>query len=206
MKSYLSLVPISAKVRRRQNRMTILCIICAVFLVTAIFSVTDMMIRTESSFMLSKHGNWHLKLNDISQDMSEQISERTDVTVVGASCVFNYDGGEPYRINEKKAALYGTEETYLNQISNGIIAGAFPQDDNEIMLSPNAVTAFGVQIGDNVTLYTPAQDMTFTISGFGTDDKEYYENQTYLIGVYMTQTAFSSLLSQVFFPYFSRNF
>lgn len=196
MKSYLSLVPISAKVRRRQNRMTILCIICAVFLVTAIFSVTDMMIRTESSFMLSKHGNWHLKLNDISQDMSEQISERTDVTVVGASCVFNYDGGEPYRINEKKAALYGTEETYLNQISNGIIAGAFPQDDNEIMLSPNAVTAFGVQIGDNVTLYTPAQDMTFTISGFGTDDKEYYENQTYLIGVYMTQTAFSSIMEK----------
>ena len=33
MKSYLSLIPISAKVRRRQNRMTILCIVLAVFLV-----------------------------------------------------------------------------------------------------------------------------------------------------------------------------
>ena len=32
MKSYLSLIPISAKVRRRQNRMTILCIVLAVFL------------------------------------------------------------------------------------------------------------------------------------------------------------------------------
>ena len=31
MKSYLSLIPISAKVRRRQNRMTILCIVLAVF-------------------------------------------------------------------------------------------------------------------------------------------------------------------------------
>ncbi len=70
MKSYLSLVPISAKVRRRQNRMTILCIICAVFLVTAIFSVTDMMIRTESGIMLSKHGNWHLQLDHISQDIA----------------------------------------------------------------------------------------------------------------------------------------
>ena len=39
MKSYLSLIPISAKVRRRQNRMTILCIVIAVFLVSAIFSV-----------------------------------------------------------------------------------------------------------------------------------------------------------------------
>lgn len=124
-----------------------------------------------------------------------QAAESYDDSV-GASCAFNYDGGQPYRINEKKAVLYGTEETYLNQISNGITAGAFPQDDNEIMLSPNAVTAFGVQIGDNVTLYTPAQDITFTISGFGTDDKEYYENQTYLIGVYMTQTSFSSIMGK----------
>lgn len=49
MKSYLSLIPISAKVRKRQNRMTVLCIIISVFLVTAIFSVADMMIRTESA-------------------------------------------------------------------------------------------------------------------------------------------------------------
>ena len=41
MKSYLSLIPISAKVRKRQNRMTVLCIIISVFLVTAIFSVAD---------------------------------------------------------------------------------------------------------------------------------------------------------------------
>jgi hypothetical protein len=39
MKSYLSLIPISAKVRRLQNRMTILCIVIAVYLVSAIFSV-----------------------------------------------------------------------------------------------------------------------------------------------------------------------
>ena len=58
MKSYLSLIPISAKVRKRQNRMTVLCIIISVFLVTAIFSVADMMIRTESDFMISNHGNW----------------------------------------------------------------------------------------------------------------------------------------------------
>ena len=37
MKSYLSLIPISAKVHRRQNRMTLLCIVFAVFMVTAVF-------------------------------------------------------------------------------------------------------------------------------------------------------------------------
>ena len=42
MRSYLSLIPISAKVRRRQNRMTLLCIIFAVFMVTAVFSMAEM--------------------------------------------------------------------------------------------------------------------------------------------------------------------
>lgn len=57
MKSYLSLVPISAKVRKRQNRMTILCVIISIFLVTAIFSVADMMIRTQSDRMTGKNGS-----------------------------------------------------------------------------------------------------------------------------------------------------
>ena len=47
MKSYLSLIPISAKVHRRQNRMTLLCIVFAVFLVTAVFSMADMGVRME---------------------------------------------------------------------------------------------------------------------------------------------------------------
>lgn len=196
MRSYLHLIPISAKVRKRQNRMTILCIIFAVFLVTAIFSVSDMMIRTESSFMLDKHGNWHLQLENISPDVAKEISERPDVTAVGAASVFNFDGQQSYYVNEKKAVLYGTEENYLSQISNGITEGDFPRNDNEVMLSPNAITAFQVQLGDNITLRTPAGNMIFTISGFGTDDKSYYESQTYLIGVYMTQTAFSTLMAQ----------
>ena len=56
MKSYLSLIPISAKVRRRQNRMTILCIVLAVFLVTVVFSMADMAIRMETSNQLNKNG------------------------------------------------------------------------------------------------------------------------------------------------------
>lgn len=196
MRSYLSLIPISAKVRKRQNRMTIFCIIFAVFLVTAIFSVTDMMVRTESSLMLNKHGNWHVKLGNISQDIADEINARPDVTAVGAASVFNFDGQQPYHINEKRAVLYGTEETYMSQISNGITAGVFPQTDKEVMLSPNASAAFQAQIGDSITLYTPAGDMAFTISGFGTEDKSYYENQTYIIGVYMTQTAYAALMNQ----------
>ncbi|WP_349948739.1 FtsX-like permease family protein [Lacrimispora sp. BS-2] len=57
MKSYLSLIPISAKVHKRQNRMTLLCIIFAVFLVTAVFSMADMGVRMEKARLLKKHGD-----------------------------------------------------------------------------------------------------------------------------------------------------
>lgn len=55
MRSYLSLIPISARVRRRQNRMTLLCIIFAVFLVTAVFSMADMAMRMEMARLTEKH-------------------------------------------------------------------------------------------------------------------------------------------------------
>ena len=46
MKHYLELASLSAKVRRKQNRMSIFCIVLAVFLVTAIFGMADMYIRS----------------------------------------------------------------------------------------------------------------------------------------------------------------
>lgn len=70
MKSYLSLIPISAKVHRRQNRMTLLCIIFAVFMVTAIFSMTEMGIRMEQTRLLGKHGS--LSVTDLLQSSMGQ--------------------------------------------------------------------------------------------------------------------------------------
>ena len=52
MKSYLSLIPISAKVHRRQNGMTLLCIVFAVFMVTAVFSMAEMGFRMEQALSL----------------------------------------------------------------------------------------------------------------------------------------------------------
>ena len=196
MRSYLSLVPISAKVRRRQNRMTLLCIIISVFLVTAIFSVAEMFIRTENATMQKKHGSWHIQLENISKDMAEEISLRSDVTDIGWSDAFNSDAEQPYYINDKKAALYGSDETYIVRLVNGLEEGDFPQNDNEVMLSENAKLALNVRIGDNVTLHTPSGDEEFTVSGFGSDDRKYYQGQTYMVAVYMTRTAFTGLMDK----------
>lgn len=74
MKSYLSLIPISARVRRRQNRLTILCIVTAVFLVTAIFSVADMMLRTQTGRAAGKSGSWHLEVTGITPEQARSCS------------------------------------------------------------------------------------------------------------------------------------
>ena len=56
MKSYLSLIPITAKVHRRQHRMTIMCIVFAVFLVTSVFSMAEMAVQMEYRRLADKNG------------------------------------------------------------------------------------------------------------------------------------------------------
>ena len=196
MKSYLSLVPISGKVRKRQNRMTIFCIIISVLLVTAIFSVADMFIRTQSEGLQQKHGNWHIQLENISQNTAEEISQRPDVATIGWSETFNADADQPFYIGEKKAVLYGTDSIYLAELVNALEEGSLPQSDNDIMLSSNAKLALDVKIGDHVTVKTPSGNTDFTVCGFGSDDAEYYQEQTYLVAVYMMRDAYISIMEQ----------
>lgn len=72
MKSYLSLIPISAKIHKRQNRMTLLCIIFSVFLVTAVFSMAEMGVRMESARLISKHGKESL-LQLLTSDAAKNV-------------------------------------------------------------------------------------------------------------------------------------
>lgn len=195
MKSYLSLIPVSARVHRRQNRMTLLCIIISVFLVTAIFSVADMFVRSGTGSLKEKHGNWHIQVDGISQETAEEIAQRSDVEAVGWCESFNVDGDQPYVIGGKKAVLYGVDETYITQLVNALEEGGIPQNDNEVMLSSNAKLALDVQAGDQVKVHTPAGDTVFTVSGFGSDDEEYYRGQTYMVAVYMTRDAYHAIMA-----------
>lgn len=56
MKSYLSLIPISQKHQKKYTRMTQVCIIIAVFLVTSIFSIANEAIKMEKLRLIEKHG------------------------------------------------------------------------------------------------------------------------------------------------------
>ncbi len=180
MKSYLSLVPISARVHKRQSRMTRICIVLAVFLVTSVFSMAEMWIRATKTNIINKHGDYHIVLQDVSSDKAEQIRQRTDVLFSSEYRSINTDAGEINAdaekgcyINGKNAVLYGVEETYLTDIMNYRVEGSYPANDKEIALSADAIELFGIDLGDNIVLNTPAGDFDFTVSGFYEDDTEY---------------------------------
>ena len=196
MKSYLSLIPISAKVRRRQNRMTILCVVIAVFLVSAIFSIADMMLRTQMNRAAGKDGSWHLQIAGITQSQAEQLAQQPDVVCAGAGAVFNEGGEEDYRLNGKRVVLYGCDAQFLRVNRSAAFEGTFPEQDGEVLLGKGAARIFGVAIGDSVTLKLPdGQNRTLTVTGIGGVDESYYEMQFALVDIYLLQEAFESLLT-----------
>lgn len=169
MKSYLSLIPISARVRKKQNRLTIICIVLAVFLVTAVFSMADMGIRMEEASAKLKHGNWHIGIHSISAGDAEKIASRHDVAAVSEYDVINYNIKEDYYIGAKRAAITGMDKTYLTDTFDYMTEGQFPKNENEAVVSENTKDIMGVKIGDSITLQTPAGDFEYTISGFEQD-------------------------------------
>ena len=195
MRSYLDLIPISARVRRRQNRMTILCIVIAVLLVTVIFSLSEMFLRMESDSMEARHGSWQLQLEDPTESQLAGLNSQPDLLRTGVLETFDFDGDAAgYLVENKKAVLYGAEESTLAQFADSITEGRFPRNDTEALLTPNAADSIGAAVGDTVTVHTPAGDYAFTVCGIGTEDASYYAEQTYLVGVYLTKDTFDALM------------
>ncbi len=192
MKSYLDLIPISAKVRKKQNRMTILCIVLAVFLVTGVFSMADMGIRAEKINMLQKHGNWHIKLQETDETLASQICARSDIAAASWYDSINYKIDKDYFIQGQKTAVCGVDESFITSIRTEHYEGEFPDSADEIMLSSNAAEIAGIQIGDAVTLHTPAADFDYTVSGLKYDESAVFYNA---IVAFVEKEAFADICS-----------
>lgn len=192
MRSYLSLIPISARVHRRQSRMTRICIILAVFLVTALFSIADIFMASETDAMIAKHGNYHILLQHVPETEAASIGKRADIEMAVWCDEINEDVDKEYTIDGKTTVLYGMEASYMTDIRGYATEGALPQSDSEVMLSTDAKTLFGIGVGDPVTLHTPAGAFNYTVSGFCEDDSSW--NQMFDgCCVYMNRTALQAV-------------
>lgn len=168
MKHFLDLIPISAKVHRKQNRMSILCIILSVFLVTTIFGMADMFIRSQILQAQRDDGSWHIGLRNISAENAALMAARPDIAVISPYGTLNFGANLGYTMGGKETVIFGSEEALVTKIFLDMLTeGAYPQAEGGALVTENAREMMGLHIGDEVTLNTPdGTSLHFQITGF----------------------------------------
>ena len=192
MKNYLDLVPISAKVHRKQNRMSIICIVLAVFLVTAIFGMADMFIRGQILQTQQENGNWHIGIRNISDEDATLISSRPEVAILADYGVLNYRGEQDYTLSGKNVVICGSSESHVTEIFNTLDEGQFPTNENEALITNNAKDILDLEIGEQIVITLPNGDeMSYTISGFLNNAAKLMSEDSY--GVFLTTEGFRAI-------------
>lgn len=168
MRHYLDLVRISAKVRRRQSRMTHICIILAVFLVAGIFSMADMEVRSQRQQSLINDGAWHACFTSVTDEQAALIAAWPEVVSSSRYAVTNYNLDMGYTLEGKEAGIGGFDDSMLELYpAMEIVEGVFPTEPDQVMATQSIHTQRGVCLGDTVTLNTPeGEALEFTVCGF----------------------------------------
>lgn len=171
MKKYLDLVPVSARKRKRQSRMTRICIILAVFLVASIFSMADMEIQAQKQRTIQDYGSWHVIFRGLDEEQMRLIGKRPEVEVMSRYAVTNYRTDMGYTINGKETAVCGFDESFGElMVQAEVPEGRFPADETEAAFTQSVKRQLGVDVGDTVTLAMPdGRIIGFTVSGFASD-------------------------------------
>ena len=193
MKRYLDLVPISAKVHRKQSRMSIFCIILAVFLVTTIFGMADMFIRSQILQTKIENGSFHIGIRDITDEQVMLISKRPDIKAAARYGVINYRGDQEYLLSGKNAIIAGCDKQWVTEmLVDFIIQGDFPQTDKQAMITESAKQMLNLQIGDEITIDGPDKTkISYTISGFCKNASKTMSEDSY--GLFITTDAFRNI-------------
>ncbi len=169
MKKYLDLVPISAKVHRRQSRMTRICIVLAVFLVAVMFGLADMYLQGALQKELQAKGNWHYRLSAIDHETAAVISARPDVQAAGWHRAVSMESG--YAIHHQAVALSGQDEEVFRSIFlNTLSEGTYPRTVGQAAVSSALKEDLGLKLGDVFHITKPnGGTADFTVVGFVED-------------------------------------
>lgn len=193
MKSYLDLVSVSAKILKRQNRRSVICIVLSVYLVTGIFGMADMFVRSQIRQAKREYGTWHIAVKGISDEEAAMISARPDVANSSRYGVLNYRGDQNYSLNGKNLIICGSEESFAEKLLVDFIReGNFPKGKMEALITENARSRLGVRTGDQVAVLLPdGSERFYTISGFAGDASKTMSEDSY--GLFLTTEGFRSL-------------
>lgn len=169
MKHYLKLVPISAKIHRKQSKMTRICITLAVLLVAVMFGLADMYLQGVTRHQMEESGNWHYEFHSIDTQTASFISARPDVEIAGWHNTISSEAG--YSIKEQAISISAQERKVFEDIFlNGITEGEYPDTPNEIAVSSSFKNTASVSLNETIALYKPDGNVTdYLIVGFLND-------------------------------------
>ncbi len=161
MKSYLSLVSKYAKVHKKKNRLTVICIVISVMLVVAIFGMADMSVRGQIHEQIQKSGNYHIMIQDIADEKAEEVAKHKEVAVSGFIAQ-----GENSDIYGTDLLIMGGEKAISEQMNLTVIRGRFPASKTEALIDTAALEQFSLSIGDTIRVKSSEGNwMKYTISG-----------------------------------------
>lgn len=169
MKHYLKLVPISAKIHRKQSKMTRICITLAVLLVAVMFGLADMYLQGVTRHEMEESGNWHYEFHSIDTQTASFISARPDVEIAGWHNTISSEAG--YSIKEQTISISAQERKVFEDIFlNGITEGEYPDTPNEIAVSSSFKNTASVSLNETIALCKPDGNTTdYLIVGFLND-------------------------------------
>lgn len=161
MNSYLGLVSKYAKVHKKKNRLTVICIAISVMLVTAIFGMADMSIKAQINAYIKQGGNFHASIKGITDSAAEQIGSHSDVEVsdwIGAVEDTIYQG--------KELIVQGSGQKLAEQMNLVVLEGKYPVIEQEALLDKKAMEQFKLSIGDTIEVpFTDGQTRQYHITG-----------------------------------------
>jgi putative ABC transport system permease protein len=161
MNSYLGLVSEYAKVHKKKNRLTVVCIALSVMLITAIFGMADMSLKSQTEETIRRYGNWHAIFTGISDSTAGEISSRKDVNIsswLGMADEITYQG--------KELVVQSSNKELAGQMNMVVTGGNYPVTAQEALLDRSGLEQFGLSIGDTIEVaFSDGQVRWYTITG-----------------------------------------
>ena len=140
----------------KESRMTRICIVLAVFLVSTIFGMADMEIQSQMYQAIQSDGSWHAAFAGLDAQEISLIRSRAEVENASLYAVTNYGMDEGYTIEGKETVICGFDESFQEMMPDAQIdIGEFPSEGNEAAMTKSVRTQMDLEKGDTVTLETP---------------------------------------------------
>lgn len=161
MNSYLNLVSEYEKVHKKKNRLTVICIVISVMLVTAIFSMADMSIQAQIDDFIRQSGNFHMIIHGIGDEKAIPIGGRKDVA---ASSFVGMAEDTVYE--RKELVVQSSSQEFAREMNLEVTEGSWPATAGEGLLDRLGMEQFGLSIGDSIEIaFHDGIPRTYRITG-----------------------------------------